>query len=216
MPKRKRSTAVNAQFKKPRLTRKSVTLAQVNRKVNKLIYSKEVKHFDGSYDNTIPNTGAIVAITDIPQGDTEQTRDGNQVFVKSLHLKLWVKKNVNATHSALRYLIVKDTRNAGAAPTLAEIFEGSANVLDFLEVNDASRGRFKVIRSGMINQDDVSKGSFYEDWYIKQNQKITFDGSSGSDYANNTYWGIFVSDQDVATGDMPTISFYYRVGYTDS
>ena len=116
----------------------------------------------------------------------------------------------------MRYLIIRDTRSDGSPPTLAEIFEGSANVLDFLEVNDASRGRFKVIRSGMIHQDQVSNASFYQDWYIKESQKITFDGSAGSDYANNSYWGIFISDQDVATGDMPTISFYYRVGYTDS
>lgn len=77
--------------------------------------NSELKHFDKTlHTGAMPTIGwtAPVAITDVPQGDTDQTRDGDSILLKKLQINGLATVNASATIcTKLRFVIFKRAVN---------------------------------------------------------------------------------------------------------
>lgn len=76
------------------------------------LVNAEKKFFDQStVSNTVTWNGLIIPLTNVTQGDTEQNRDGNSIFLRSIDFRMIAYLRGAATSDTLRVICFID-RNA--------------------------------------------------------------------------------------------------------
>lgn len=116
--------------------------------VNMINSRKELKLYEYEVESTGPVSGTVEAISQpIIVGDTSSTRDGNQINMKQMILRLEASLHASAVYDKLRIVLVSDRSNNGAVPA----------VLDILSFQDPNSGftpsvhvshRFKILYDG--------------------------------------------------------------------
>lgn len=180
MPQRKKKTYVKKTSLK---TIKKVAQSVVNK-------SKETKrHIVELGDETLLSvlSGAQgIALTEISQGDTTYTRDGDSIY--AMYFKgSYILTNQNAFPCYVRCLIIS-AKGANISANSTEMFEG-VNDTD-MTLSDARTAGFHVPLMAKINTqkcyaiydrvhrlDPVSVTTLKKDFYIKLNRKIVYDGA---------------------------------------
>lgn len=184
------------------------------------IVNSEKKYRDTVITGNIDYNGAINNITDISQGDTTTTRNGNSILAKGLMVRYWCKPDVaspSATSQALlRVLIVQDTMNLGTTPTVSDVLEytGSINgVLSPYKYVNANQYRFKVLydKTHSLNGGSANHNN---DVKIVVNDHIKYTGTAGTDEGRNQIYAIQISDQ--VTTNTPNFNGVFRISYYDN
>lgn len=199
---------------------------------------QELKWFQASLaDQVINSTGVVVGVTDIPQGDTDQTRDGDQIKLVG-SIKLHAKLSVDLGNDALqqtpliRFAVIQwhpQTTSGGAdEPTLAAIFNagpsGSVDVLS--NFNHDNRQLFKVLYNKWIRL--VGPGTATTNAYNplvekfimknislrKAHKKMQYSAGS-SVIATNHIYVLYLADVG-SDAQNPTITWSTKIVYTDS
>lgn len=112
-------------------------------KAGTLLVNAEVKHADASGSSTVSTTPTLVFLSGIAQGDSNITRDGNSVKCEGLWGDITYIMSASATVTRIRTLIFADTRNAGAAPTAADVFD--TGDISGLPNVDSEPNRFAIL-----------------------------------------------------------------------
>lgn len=156
--------------------------------------------------SVIPTNGQINLI---PQGDTESSRDGRKVIIRSIHSKgtfsYLPSTDLTAATNVFCYLIW-DKQCNGAAASATDVFTSSN--LSLAMMNLANSDRFRVLKKFKLafNPPAGQSGAYnnvtktYE-FYKKCNIPIIFGGTTGvltEVKSNNLFW-IMGTDLD-ATG----------------
>lgn len=160
--------------------------------------------------------------TGIIQGAGDGARLGDSININSINLKYQVYNTQAATAvpTNIRCMILCDTAQfaagGGTAPTVADVFESTANI--WSPVKDVAYQRFRIIYdkihtcSAATGGPNAVRGQFYKKFRLSPANTIHFTGNTGNitDAAKNTFYMMFFTD--VATA---THTAYCRMRFTD-
>lgn len=183
------------------------------RKIWKLkgLINVEKKKFDiVNTGANILNSGSITHLTAIAQGDTDQNRNGNSVFVRSVNLKGTLNIHASAANSWLRMSLIMDTQQiADTAPAFADIYE-STDVNSHL--NNLTVGRFKVLASKTYALDAVNSNKILY-LNVPMRHHVRYNGTAGTDQQKGALYLVFVSNEGT---NGPLITHETRVSFHDN
>jgi len=208
------------------------TLTQQVKSLQRVVrnLAPEIKYVDNSVGaNDITTAGAVVHLTAIAQGDSQGTRTGNTVFVKSVSIiGRWTRAaNVSTgVNNAYRVIVFVDKEQvADTAPTLSEVVTGSP-ISHFPNLDNLER--FRVLYFGPIleaarmqtDADGFTLGTpstspsvnLYFKLDIKPKIKVSYNGSASTDIEKNGIYIGFISNDPQDTIDTTATC---RIGYTD-
>jgi len=154
----------------------------------------EVKFFDTSlsipFDATgeASTTAATGGVCLIPQGDTENTRDGRIAFIKSIQLRGIASfvPAAAATASTNIYLyVILDQQCNGAYPALTDIFTSTVMATNMLNLSNS--GRFRILKKIKMNLSSMAGvTAAYNnvtkpiEWFKSCNIKLDFSSTTGA------------------------------------
>lgn len=161
----------------------------------------------------VPDSGAVIALSAIGQGNTLGTRTGNTIFMRSLQFRGQVLKHASATNTAIRVMIVQDRMTNSAMPTAAQILTAvGTTTAPFATLNPFFLGRFKILYTKIIALDaehEMRLLNFYIGMKIHGRYQ---DGAATDEFKNQLYL--------VAVGSEPTnvplIQGVSRLGFMDN
>lgn len=152
---------------------------------------RELKFLDTTLSFNVDLTGEVPAtgqLNLIPQGDTESTRDGYKVLVKSIAIKAFVQlvPGAAALASATAYIyLVQDTQCNGAAAAATDVLTSASFPLAHSNVQNA--GRFRILKKWTMDfNPGASNGGTYNtcsrhiDFYKRLDVPISFNGATGA------------------------------------
>lgn len=202
-----------------RSVKKAKTVAQ---KVSRLqrqvaLLKPEVKHFvaTSAIVNVAAAVGGIANLCAVVQGSGTSDRIGDLIRAQSIEV-LFTQGSF-ASQTQLRFIIVKDTQNAGTIPAISGV---GSSVLSSTGPSDAqlaptARPRYKILYDEIHQQSNLVYGEFtatIRRCSIPLNFPIHFIGNAAVDYGKNTLWLIVLSNDATNVGD---VNFSYDIGFTD-
>ncbi len=199
------------------------------KKVNKLaknvrILMKSVEHKQLDVTNTalviVDGVGTLVGLNNIVIGDTNITRDGNQIMAASIYIKLIFHIHPSASSSQIRCLLVKDKQVNNSNFTTPTLLENSTNILSIISPRNLDNmRRFTVLYDKIIilnqNITSVSSTARHIKIWKKLNMIIRYDGNAGNinDVTENGLSLLFIGNEATNT---PTVDLFSRVLFTDN
>lgn len=201
--------------------RTSGTLIQQVKSLQQIVknLAPEIKYLDTSLViNDIASTGSVVHLTAVAQGDTQVTRTGNTINVKTLHWQLLCRAPLATQTSTVRYAIVMDKEQVGdTAPAITDVFTSNDPVVALPSLDNLERFRILYI-SPMIDCQSIIQGSIVTtirkttqfDW--SGNIKVSYNGTAGTDIEKNGIWLLVLTDDSTSSMDFEGVC---RIGYTD-
>lgn len=178
--------------------------------VKKVIRNRKEKKFkDSVFNSTVTDTGSIVHLSSIAQGNTERERSGNRI--KSVGWEYRLQTIVNDATNIVRIIIFQDSSSGGAFATVAEVLQ-SAEPLSFYEDTNVP-GRFRILSDRTVT---LAEAGANQVQFIHRSGKLsttmTFDGTSTDPFINSLYM-LLISDSGVSG---PLTDAIIRYWYTDS
>lgn len=189
--------------------------AALARRVRLLEIEKENKHY-GLSANWVGQgtTVTYVLLNGMGQGDGSSEREGLQIFMKSLSLRLFFHSNASAVVTAIRAIVVYDNQSNEAAPGLSDVIQSTTYPLtSFLRKQDITR--FNVLMDKRILLDDTSTYTARCEINKVLNKKVFYSGTT-SGVANIHKGAIYlmmVSDNNV---NQPQFQYSTRLNYHDN
>lgn len=170
----------------------------------------EWKYIDTAVFGTITTTATVFPLTAISQGDTDTSRTGDKVTLKSFLMRLNITPNATAGINFLRILALIDKQNNAVAPTAAQILQNSTTT--YSPLNDDWGKRFKVFYDRTFTVDTDATGGQVEKTYRKlRNVVIEYPGTGTVPNTNGVYI-LMLADQPT---DGPAVIGTVRIRYTD-
>lgn len=190
------------------------------------IVNSEKKYHDTTVlqypDSAASSTNVLSSMA---QGDTNITRNGNSIALKSIHLRLDLQFDpTTAPNEVMRISLVLDKdNNSGSAPTYTDVYE-SLNVL--AHRNKLTTGRFDVLKDFTVPCETNKATQFFEFYHAfpmmrNQNGNKTrsehcyFDGATGNDYTRGHLFLIIVGNTATAS-TTSTVYGRARMRYYDN
>lgn len=142
-----KSTKMLSQFGTKVDKQQTKIIGNLEKKVN--VLERDSKAIDKVYSEAQSITGALAGTFNclnlIAQGDDINSRDGNDIRIEWLKMKLYTNQVSVGTGTLVRYIIFQDTSNQGAAPVIADILTNS-NTQSNYNVNNITLGnRFRIL-----------------------------------------------------------------------
>lgn len=179
-----------------------VTKQQVKSMVrNALTTQLEQKRYTVTFGGLATSTaGTVTPISQgVIQGDTANSRDGNQMFLHQLIFRHNLLAGTFATTQ--RVLVVVDTMADSAAPIVTDVL-ATANYLDGLNIANAQEKRFHVLHDEYVMASTTGNNfSCTHAWKLRVNRKVTYNAATNITAANgrNALFVVFISDNALAT-----------------
>lgn len=179
------------------------------------LVNSEMFHYDTTFSAaTIVNTGSNTHLTALPQGDTNITRTGNSILLRSLtyRFKLEISSAVSS-NSAITMIVFFDTQQiADTSPAVTDILNTAAPQ-SLLNLNFA--GRFKVLRRKTFILTPATGARPALEFVDNLNlyKHVRFNGAASSDVQKNGLYVLFISSEST---NYPTITGTFRIGYHDN
>ncbi len=190
--------------------------------MTKRLLNVEFKFFDIIGANlAVPDgVGTIVQLTNIPQGDTDVTRDGAQVKLMSINFKAVIRVNTSVanTGSSVTVMLIEDRQTNGAIYITADLLasvENSVSVVSSLNLDN--KFRFRVLKRWifMISKEGANRRILK--WHHKfgDKMKIRYENSTPSiaDLNSRSLSLLFISNEST---NEPAITFFNRLRYIDN
>ncbi len=165
----------------------------------------------------VTDAGTITPLSLLVQGDTDITRNGNQVKWTSYYLHYRWRIHASAANTAVRLMIVHDKQTNQAQFALADILQSAAAQLNiFSPYNIDNVSRFNVLYDRVHSLVDVGDSAQVIRKLIKPLQlKIRYDANVGdvTDLTQDSLSLVLIGSE--ATND-PSITFFYRGRFIDN
>lgn len=172
----------------------------------------EVKYHDYAASGTcsVPGSAGFAQLTEIAQGDTQSTRDGNSIKLVGTDFRINLKQAATPTNQRVRFMIIRQGYNDGYTPTLLDLLS-SATIDSFRNINE-SKG-YKVLLDKMINLDVISREMYTSSFHFKTMNHVKWDGTSGGDTTFGHLWWVIMTEE--AT-NQATYDVAARIRYVDN
>ncbi len=165
----------------------------------------------------ITTPATVIQLTNIPQGDTESSRDGSQVKLTRINVKYAISVSADGASNFVRVMLVLDTQTNGAIYSVADLLQDNTiddNLVSAL--NLANKFRFKVLYNKVhVLSDNASNAKIYREIFKNLDLQLRYSDTSNTitDLNTNSLSMVFLSEQ-TTTG--PKMSFFARVRYVDN
>lgn len=153
----------------------------------------------------------------IPQGDDDQTRNGNTIRAKELDVRMHFYAGSAATSNiTVRVFIVIDNDPRGVVPNVGTLFQGGTASVDGMPVLDLAQGRFKWIFDETFTlEGSAAAGGKVVIVQQKLDRHINYTGTTGATASCGAGAIFLYCLTDIAT-PSPTGTFYSRLRYYDN
>lgn len=206
------------------------------------LVNSELHYLTTAASDNIDQTGDMISLAEVPQGDTPTTRTGNKILPRYLNVKLSLRKSMDPsapTHETVRVMIFQwwgnESDNA-TPPTKAEVLGnvGTASLAPLSHLNDNNTGRvgdmdrrIKVLYNAIHTFDLVSETSHMLDWNYEMNkvkpgqapskkQHIKFIDGSAQNVASGNIWLMIFSDNPDANAYKSAYYFQSKLSFYDN
>ncbi|WP_445775568.1 hypothetical protein [Shewanella sp.] len=161
-----------------------------------------------------PAAGTMIGLNQVAQGDTEITRDGEQIKAVSLYIKAVLTINAAATASQIRVIIFKAPMLVTATtPTPADLLE-AVTVISPLNRNVYKKYRIMYDKTFTLDSNGVQSRTIK---YFKKfvNLKLRYQGGGAliTDMRENALFCLVIGSEAV---NEPTINIYSRIRFIDN
>ncbi len=182
------------------------------RTIAKMINS-EPKIHTRTLNITPSSAGVINYISNVAQGDTNATRDGNQIMVNDFLTRFTTSMHATATVTFVRFIIFKDIQSNGVLPTVAELLRG-ASVTSALNIVNGRR--FTVLYDKLYSMDDIKSHSSQAKVFRNLGSlKIRYLDSTANQAGAGTN-ALYVCAVSSEATNTPTIAFDFRLRFRDN
>ena len=178
----------------------------------------EYKHHDVQISATgVSTTPIITELTNLSQGDTSSTRDGDSIKATAIMLRGICAISPVASTSQYRVMLVQDKQTNGALFTPADLLEDTTagdNLISPLNLDN--KYRFRVLYD-KLHTLSVNGGNESIKWskYINLNQHFRYGSNAGTiaDLNTNSLALVTISNEPTNT---PNQTVYSRLRYVDN
>jgi len=179
------------------------------------LLNAEVKHSDVALSGAVSSTGVVTLLSGIAQGDGTSSRDGNSVKLKGGDLRYYFTQNGSASRTAIRVLVVVDTRNQGANPSISDILT-SATVVAPPNLT-AEPGRYVILSDEVfwLFSGERTAASRHIALQALMDMHLLFSGTS-ADVSSVSGPSVFLVTLSSETTNTPSISGNSRLLYLDN
>jgi hypothetical protein len=175
----------------------------------------EPKSYDAGLNVSVGNagTGILQKMTTISQGDTDTTRDGDQLSVEWSELRYNVIVNATDVSNLVRVVVLCwHFDDGGQPPTLATIFQASNTPLAAYNRDSVKEKAFTVLSDRLHSL--YSGGVGHECVYYRNKKKFKITFTAGSNLGKNHIYLCALSDSAVTP--FPTLASYHRTQFFDA
>ncbi len=193
---------------------KALTIA---RSVKRLL-NVEIKNFDVTQTAIALGTSPdIVQLSNIPSGDTTNSRDGSQCKMVGLELNFHLQQNSSAIAATfIRLMVVLDKQTNQAIYDIADLLEDtSVNDIITSPRNLDNKNRFVILYDRIFVLSKGGTNGAVVRKYIKKEVLLRYDASTPSiaDLTQNSL--SFVQFNSEGT-NVPSITFFSRLRFIDN
>lgn len=221
--KRKRMSFVSglAAYKKQKTAGQAALTAVASLK-RRIAAATEIKYEDVNTTNAGPITmteaSAIANLAQIQQGVGLVQRVGQQITAKRLTGRYWIK--ASTSNSVARVIIVQyKKQSSSSTPSLAKILEnysaGTGSVWSPYSFTNQFNENFRMLYDKFHVVNAASDAGVAREISIPLNFKIAYNGAATTDIEKNGIYMFMLSNETVASGLGPQISYGMRLAYTD-
>lgn len=154
-----------------------------------------------------------IVMSQIAEGDDAAQRTGRSILLDSLNVHWSAKINGSATNTLIKIAIVCDKKPDIGAANFGTVFGNSTTVnghIDKLSEGD----RFVIMKVVLVRLNAGEGLSQTGKIYLGlKGVHIKFDGTGATDYENNVYYFMALSDEATNT---PTLAFDSRLSFYDN
>lgn len=178
----------------------------------------EIKNFDVQQTGvSVSQTAVIIQLTNIPQGDTTVTRDGNQAKMLGVDLNYTITVNDTPTipRHLIRIMLVVDKQTNQAIYAIGDLLEDSTGLDNLVSPRNLNnKHRFTILYDRLHNL-SIAFSVAHVRKYIKKEVLLRYDASTPSiaDLTQNSLSLVQISN---GTVNLPTITSFNRVRYVDN
>lgn len=163
----------------------------------------------------VVGTGTVYHLSNILQGDTSSSREGNSVKLSSIYVTGSIGLGTGATSSQrVRLILFRDNDNQGALPTVTSVLL-SALISSPMALTNP--GRFSVLmdKTYMVYTANSGPSSLSVKKYIKNKYHIKYGGNAGTiaDARTGNLFLLAISD---TTANDPFLVYDVRLRYIDN
>lgn len=189
-------------------------LSKLEYKVN-TVNKPEDKYYNVRQSPNVGWAGSITgALNVIPQGDEDIQRNGDAVFMKTIHVRCVIRQRGSGNQDMARIILFYDKDNsvASASDFWDASYLGSVNAPEGFKNHD-NRFKTKVLldRTVSLNNGTYNIRSFTQK--VKLNHRVQFEAGTTT-IATGALKLFMVTSSSVALDD-PNIDFTARIYYTD-
>lgn len=197
------------------------------------VETKNVDQIDSS--NFLAGSIKTYLLNGISQGDTGNTRDGDQAKITRTYGNVVVQSIIPGSQSYFRVMLVVDKQADGSVPTIQEVLDVSASEPHHIAHNNMdNKFRFRILYDKVkkLTPQAITGGdgqimfSYYKDFIPKHKDKMKIKpfsqglkvrysgtGNTASDIASNSLWLFVIAD--AATADF-SCNHVGRTRYVDN
>lgn len=205
-----RSTYTNKRRYPRRKVGKSSSLQRRVQKLEKVSYP-ESKYYDISDSQDVTNAGTFIQLNEVPLGNEDIQRNGDNLYMRSVDLNLYAVKKDAVAGSCLRAWLVydKDNKVQIAADLISKV--GTVGAPHGFKTHD-KRFWTKIMRDNLFVL-DVANANKAKHQRIKINKHTQFEAGSTSINTGKLYL-FMISDQST-TENAPTVTVEARLHFAD-
>lgn len=209
--------------KKKRTHKGKPTLKKLAKRIDNVYknIAQEVKVLDAVYEFQPDRDGSssdMYALSAVPQGDTDITRDGLKIKMRSIQVKGQIYQNSAIQSSTVRCLIFYDKNyENGVPPTCADLLEAGVfgtNEAPYAMRNRKTRERFRVIYDKLFTLNNTGANTLPFNIYRRLSNIGSYSSTGAADYGKNMLWMCWISGQSVT--QKPNVQVVTRLSFTDS
>lgn len=198
-----------ARMTKPRKTR--ITVAKVNKKVNKLIAATEVKTTENAIDQSVDYDGHIFELASTTQGLTENTRVGDKIRFTGLRIN-GMMSNFVGTQPIIRMVIYKDKINSiNTIPLLFDALELGTGQAPLSHFNQNNLKAFQVLWDRTFVLDSVRQIKVFKK-YLKIKFPTTYRSTDNIIMAGSIKLAVISN----SSANLPGVNFAIKQYFMDN
>lgn len=206
--------------------RRSYPSRKFKRFVKKSIIALATKYVDGSFSvasihrDAGTNTSiAQVSFSDVLQGDSENNRDGNAIFMKSL-ICHWELDSGATDAQVVRIVIFK--WQSGTIPEIKNVFDvvlaNNNHLAQYRTKTEADfTNKYTILHDGKHNLGPGLTTRAYISFTLNlKGSKVSYNGALGNSFEGGQVYMCAFNDRLTASGNPVQIKGTYRLKYTDN
>lgn len=193
-------------------------LAAKIKRLEKGITGKEWKNHDlFDSEDGVDDSGVVIPLTYISQGNTSETREGLIIKLQSIQMKMQIENDAAQVNKTLaRWMIFFDTENTGTLPTVSEVLENNSPL--GMRDHQTAKTRFIILKDKtfILNPQFSGQiiGRFYK-YYKKFKGRRCFYLGSAADAASQGKGGLYLLLISTLAANGPDVDYSFRIKYTD-